>query len=147
MLLRLQPYDVTVIYRPGKAMLLPDTLSRLPMSDDTHIDLDLHVTFVKFTQPRLQALQQHTASDMTLTKLKDVIVSGWPERRQDLPKVLHPFWPFRDELAVEDGLIIKGKCIVIPATQQQLILSQLHEGHQGSAKTKLRAKDCVYWWA
>ena len=34
---------------------------------------------------------------------------------------------------------------MIPATQQHLVLSQLHEGHQGSAKTKLRAKDCVYW--
>ena len=33
MLLCLQPYDVKVVYRPGKEMLLPDTLSCIPVPD------------------------------------------------------------------------------------------------------------------
>ena len=66
LLLRLQPYDVTVSYRPGKEVLLPGGLSRLPVPDDAnHIDLDLHVTFVQFTQPRIRTLQQETALDAT----------------------------------------------------------------------------------
>ena len=145
MLLRLQPYDVTVTYRPGNEMLLPDGLSRLPVPDANHIDLDLHVTFVQFTQPRNRSLQHETALDTTLMTLKDIIIKGWPERRHDVPKALHQYWPFRDELAVEDGLIVKGECIIIPASQQQHVLLQLHEGHQGSEKTKLRAKECVFW--
>ncbi len=76
--------------------------------------------------------------------LKDIIIKGWAERRHDVPRALHPYWPFCDELAVEDGLIVKGECIIIPASQEQHVFFQLHEGHQGSEKTKLRAKECVF---
>lgn len=100
-------------------MLLPDGLSRLLVPDAKHIDLDLHVTFVQFTQPCtcINIIQQEKALDATLMTLKDVIIKGYPERRQDIPKALHQYWPFQDELAVEDGLIIKGECIIISASQ------------------------------
>ena len=49
------------------------------------------------------------------------------------------------ELTIEDGLILKGTRIVIPNKQQQAILKQLHEGHLGLNKCKLRAKETVYW--
>ena len=38
-------------------------------------------------------------------------------------------------LSVKDGLIMKGKRIVIPETLQQ-VLEQLHTGHQGMMKCK-----------
>ena len=66
-------------------------------------------------------------------------------KRRDVPKQIQPSWPFRDELAVEDGLVLKGPRVVIPQSLTAFILSKLHEGHQGVEKSKLRAKDCVYW--
>ena len=59
--------------------------------------------------------------------------------------VLEPYWNYRDELAVEDGLLLKGKKLIIPKIMQQEVLNQLHYGHLGMEKCKLRAKDAVFW--
>ena len=52
--------------------------------------------------------------DTTLSALRDVLMHGWPEKRSDCPAYLHPYWNYGDELTVADGLILKGKRIVIP---------------------------------
>ena len=59
--------------------------------------------------------------------------------------MLQPFWTFREELTVEDGLILKGTRIVIPSKQCKAILELLHEGHLGFNKYKMQAKETVYW--
>ena len=41
MLLHLQQYDLVIMYRPGKGMLLADALSCLPSRTNTEIQLDL----------------------------------------------------------------------------------------------------------
>ena len=41
--------------------------------------------------------------------------------------------------------MLKGKQVIIPKTIQEHLLTLLHMGHQGIEKTKLCAKDCVYW--
>ena len=38
---------------------------------------------------------------------------------------------FQEELTIEDGLILKGTCIVIPEGMREGILKQIHEGHLG----------------
>ena len=145
MLLRLQPYDATVKYRPGREMVVPDGLSRGSSKNKDHIELDMQLNIVQITERRLNNIRQETAKDHILCELKEVIVHGWPDRVKELPNQLRPYWSFRDELAVEDGLILKGERVVIPKTIQEHLLTQLHMGHQGIEKTKLRAKDCVYW--
>ena len=61
------------------------------------------------------------------------------------PKEVRQYWSSRDSLTVEDGLILKGEKIIIPKPIQQEVLHKLHEGHQGTTKTQLRARSCVYW--
>ena len=58
-----------------------------------------------------------------------------------------PFWNFRDELSVEDGLILKGQRIIIllPKSLHATALEQIHYTHQGAEKCKLRAKAAVFW--
>ena len=40
---------------------------------------------------------------------------------------------------------MNGSRIIIPETQQKIILDQLHYNHQGVEKTYLQARDAVYW--
>ena len=40
---------------------------------------------------------------------------------------------------------MKGSRIIIPETQQKIILDQLHYSHQSVEKTRLQARDAVYW--
>ena len=145
MLLRLQTYDVKIRYLPGKEMMLADSLSRSPSKDSTAIDLDLQIHHVQFTPQRLDQIRRETKQDAELKQLMETIVVGWPEKRRDVPRQIQPYWPFRDELAVEDGLVLKGPRVIIPRSLTPTILSKLHVGHQGVEKSKLRAKDCVYW--
>ena len=51
----------------------------------------------------------------------------------------------REELTIEDGLILKGERIVIPPTLRPEILDTLHKGHLGQEKCLLRARTTVFW--
>ena len=86
-----------------------------------------------------------TQSDDELAILRHTIMQGWPKNIKQVPPEIQPYWTFREELTIEDGLILKGTRIVIPTKQRQAILKQLHKGHLGLNKCKLRAKETVYW--
>ena len=61
-----------------------------------------------------------------------------------LPTNLLAFWSFHDGLAMEDGIIFKGKQVLISKILRADILAQLHKSHQGNQKTQLLARG-VYW--
>ena len=77
----------------------------------------------------LQQLQLSTQANNELTILKHTIMQGWPKSIKQVPPVLHPYWIFREELTIEDGLILKGTRIIVPNKQCKAILKLIHEGH------------------
>ena len=93
----------------------------------------------------LQQLKVATQADDELAILKHTIMQGWPKTIKQVPPELPPYWTFREELTIEDGLILKGTRIVILSKQCQAILKQIHKGHLGLNKCKLRANETVYW--
>ena len=146
MLLRLQGYDFVIKYRPGKEMLVADCLSRQPNKSRSNlIELDVKVCHVQFSTEKLSQLRTAVNQDDVLCRLRDVIIHGWPKERYELNSMLRPYWSFRDELSVENGLILKGDRLVIPSSMQKEILDKVHTSHQGIIKCQLRAKTCVYW--
>ena len=92
----------------------------------------------------LNQLRVSTQADDELALLKHTIMQGWSSSIKQVPPVLQPYWKFREELTVEDGLILKGTRIIAPNKQQEAILKQIHEGHLGLNKCKLWAKETVY---
>ena len=146
MLLRLQRYDYTIRYRPGKEMTLADSLSRLPISTQHHeIELDVRVCLIQFSNPRLEELRVATRQDSTLSRLMDIIFNGFPAYMRDLHNDVRPFWSFRDELCVEDGVILKGSRVIVPEQLQQQYLTEVHTGHQGITRSQQRVKSSIYW--
>ena len=79
-------------------------------------------------------IRKETKADPVLDQLQGIITPGWPDSIKDLPPVIRLYWPYRDELSVNNGIIIKGSRIIIPETQQKIILDQLHYSHQGVEK-------------
>ena len=90
-------------------------------------------------------LQQASSQDDHLQQLKKFIIAGWPDTKDGLHVDIRPYWPYRDELMVIDGVILKGKHIVIPHSLRQQVLAQLHTNHMGIEKTKLLARDSLFW--
>ena len=146
MLLRLQQYDFQIEYKPGKDMTLADTLSRLPSPGNKEtIDLDMTIGQVRFSASKVKQLQEESKKDPQLSQLIPIIAQGWPESIKSLPEAIRSFWSFRDEISMEDGIILKGERVIIPQSLKQDTLNQLHAAHQGVEKTRLRARDSVYW--
>ncbi|XP_014665236.1 PREDICTED: uncharacterized protein K02A2.6-like [Priapulus caudatus] len=146
LMVKLQGYNLRIVYRPGRENQLADGLSRLPSpANATTIDLDLRVDHTRFTASSQAKLRDEMRQDETLNHLREIIVTGWPDDMKDLPNELKPYWSYRDELTVHDGLVIKGRRILIPKGLRQDTLQQLHAGHFGREKTLLLARETVFW--
>ena len=76
-------------------------------------------------------LQQAMSQDQHLQHLKDYVIEGWPESRDQIPQDIRTYWTLRDDMAIIDGIIIKVRCIVGLEVLQKQKLQQLHINHMG----------------
>ena len=96
MLLRLQNYDVTIKYQPGKEMLVADALSRYSPLIGPEVALDIAIHHVHITPEKKLEFQRTIQDDPLLRTLANTIVVGWPEDIKDIPKALCPYHNHRD---------------------------------------------------
>ena len=89
MLLRLQEYDLNIIYLPCKVMTLADEFSRLPnKKTKEEINLNVRVDFVQFPTEKLTQIHQATKADPILCELRETILQGWPNTFRKISKKL-----------------------------------------------------------
>ena len=148
-LIKTLPYNFTVPYLPGLKNQLVDCLLRVGGLQDSiklpKLSIYLITSQLNARNDSLQQLHEASQVDDTLAILKYTIQKGWPSTIKEFPSEIQPYWTFREELTIEDGLILKGTRIVVPSMKQAEILKRIHEGHLGLTKCKLRAKETVYW--
>ena len=149
MMLRLQKFNLTFVYKKGRHLYLADNLSRAPMcnmSPQKEEQHEFEAMAVQLISPqRLEELRKHTAEDTTLQTLSSFVQNGWPRRSCSIPAQVRPFFGFRDELCVENNIIMRGCRTVIPASLHSEYLKALHKGHPGTDRTKRRARESVFW--
>ena len=58
---------------------------------------------------------------------------------------IRPYWSYKDDLAVIDSIVMKGRHIIIPEVLKQQVRDQLHVNHMGIKKIKLLAWESIYW--
>ena len=100
MLLRLQPYDLTIRYRPGTQMQIADALSRLSPEEKAPIPdlcVQIHDVCPQFSNEYLERIRSETSKDPELAALKEVVYTGWPATIKQLLSVVRPYWTFRDD--------------------------------------------------
>ena len=71
------------------------------------------------------------------------MVGQWDQKK--IPKELHPYWNYRDEISMEDGILLKLHRILIPHTLHMEMLDLIHEGHQGIEKCLLCSRESLFW--
>jgi len=96
MFLKIQKFDINIVYNPGSGTYLAETLSRayLPSSKNTQGDFEI-VNVLNHDE-----ILRHTSKDEVLQLLKEVILTGWPADKKSLSAVLNPYYSYRDELSV-----------------------------------------------
>ncbi len=142
---KLQPYDYEIVYKPGREMVIADMLSRLNPQPGPEIDLEQTIYAVSFSSEKAIQLQDETNKDPEFHALKFVVLNGWPDSAKQLPRIIRHFWSCKDELVIDDGILLKGDRVMIPKSMRQEVLEKLHIGHQGTTKCQLQAKATVYW--
>lgn len=151
MMLRLQRYDLNVRHKPRKEIPVADTFSRLHLqdTDNTHGSFDAQVHMVmanlSILDTNILEPQSKTRDDPALQQLIRIVQAGWPNHRGQCPKSVLPYWNYRDELTVIDGLVFKRESIVIPTAAKGEMLKRIHVGHMGIVKCKNRAKEVMVW--
>ena len=88
----------------------------------------------------MHELQDATSKDQ---HLKEYVIQGKPDSKNQLPQDIGTYWMFRDDMAVIDEVVIKGKHIVILKALLQQVLKQLHIKHMGIKNYTLGVQICL----
>ena len=156
MLLRLQRFDLSVRYKPGADMYIADHLSRSPLpsdctsqdsADPVYAELEAvnQANFLNVTPTRYEQIQSATDKDAALQAVIQVVLKGWPAQRDNVAPAAREYWPFRDEMSVQDGVLYKGCRVVIPSLLRQEMLGRIHYAHLGVEACLRRARETLYW--
>ena len=103
--------------------------------------MDIRVDTIQSTTDILECIsisqvQQTVAQDEHLQCLKSLIITGWLSTKDQLHIDIRPYWSYRDDLAVIDNVVIKGRHIIVPQELKQQVLDQLQLNHMGIKKNK-----------
>ncbi|XP_045537055.1 uncharacterized protein K02A2.6-like [Papilio machaon] len=88
-------------------------------------------------------LRHETSKDVILSRVVNYVLNGWPNKIADLK--LKPYFLCRNQLSAENGCLMRGHKVVIPATLRNRVLSELHISHLGIVKTKAEAR-ARFWF-
>ena len=145
--LRLKPYTFKVVHMAGKTNPA-DVLSRLPLENQPSRERNIAEEIINYVTvnavPKALTLNQiarATEADPILQQVQRCLGgSEWP----DTPE-LNPYRRVKDELCMNNGIVLRGSRIVMPSVLWQATLSNAHEGHQGIVRTKQMFREKVWW--
>lgn len=166
MILALQRYDITVVFKKGKDMHIADILSRSHLAEKTvetqekreqiysveekekifkEIECINVVQEIELEDENIKQIKKHTKDDHQMQTLYKMSSEGWPNNKENVPAELSQFWQHRHEIVTGNGLVFKGDRIIIPKALRQQMMEKLHYGHPGIEATLTRARETMYW--
>ena len=83
------------------------------------------------TDKKLNDICHLTKYDQELQQFQEVMQKGWPSSIKDCPELTRPYFTSRHDISELDGILCKGRRIIIPQIMRPNILKLIHAGHQG----------------
>lgn len=82
--------------------------------------------------------QEDRVRDPVLSRVIPFTLCGWPDRpdKSEVPDNLKSYFAKRIEFTVEDGFLLRGTRLVIPAKHQETVLAELHLNHHRIVRMK-----------
>ena len=161
-------YNFTIQYNCGKWHRAPDALSRSPQSqfqlnqlltalttgsnEEEFISNGLQCAELAICalSPDLGSLsldnvRQATLSDSEMKLLVSTIQQGFPATHHLTDPCIRKYYSVRNELWLQDEIVMFKDRIVIPSTLRKQVLDILHSAHQGVEGMRSRATTSIYW--
>lgn len=141
--------NMTVMYKPGRDMLIADCLSRAQLTEIEEIDelssvIHSITKSVCISEDNYNLYRKIMKSDEKYKRICHFVENKWPGFHQ-LDEFSQHFHKLKSELHVENDLLFYNHRLVIPKELQQKIAKWLHESHLGIEKTLSRARMLYYW--
>ena len=111
MLLKLQRYELDLVYVPGKYMDMADAVSRayLPantndeaLSEDIEDIIHCMIRDVPISAMRKDQIKAVAGDDIELQQLRSVVMVGWPRKMQEALEIPQDFWQVKDDICVAE---------------------------------------------
>lgn len=142
--LRLSPYSYDIEYVRGSENIA-DSSSRLYCGDDDPFEEDispweiacLEANSIEFLTE--EEIKDGTKDDETLLKVMQALQTG--EWSSDLRK----YKAVENDLTVQNGIVVKTGCAVVPEKLRKRALQVAHEGHPTTAKMKSIIRQRIWW--
>ncbi|UYV65997.1 K02A2.6-like [Cordylochernes scorpioides] len=150
--MRMMRFGFEIVHIPGKELLDADALSRQPLltteggenERQTSAHINAVLSSIADKDEMLTKIFEAQQEDTTLKAVVNYLEQGWPDKKK-MSQALLSYWHVKDELGVQNGLLMRGCRLVIPASMKLEILDKLHAGHFGITKTRLRARETIWW--
>lgn len=144
--MRLMCFDYFMTFLPGKYLFVADTLSRTPVEQAPVDEIDVLqeqlfinnvIAETPFSDKKLNEILEKQQLDPESAQIRKFIGEGFCKNSI--------FWKYKNELTLNNGLVMKGNRIFIPKELRGEIISKLHGGHLGIVKCRRRAHESVWW--
>ena len=101
--------------------MIPDALSCAPLGDRTPEIPESVSCYIHSVMPSLpisaakqSQIAAETLNDATMQQLVCYLNHGWPALCQDAQPATRPYFNFRDQITLQEGLLLNSLRIIIP---------------------------------
>ena len=91
---------------------------------------------------RFLEFQEETKKDKIL---QHQIIKEWSLNTNEVDESILPYFNIRVELAIYEGIVMKGNHIIVPMNMRKEMKQLLHTSHIGITKITARARKTLYW--
>ena len=146
--MRLQNYNIYLTHVKGTQLFFADTLSRAHSDSLELKDLfndELSMAKINSTFDILHSIKDEYKTDEKMIETMKQISQGWETPHTILPPSVQIYHKYKDELCIQDNMIVMGNRLLIPQNNRKKVLKILHETHLGITKIKQLTRDTVFW--
>ena len=157
MLLQLR-YNLKVKYIKCLTQYIADLLSRaippnsVPDAESKSFDMFClgldninYAEYISVSRNSQAEINVATENDPALQLLKVTVMKGWPDSKEQTSAMIQEYKNYHEEITIQDGILYKGLCMIIPVTLREDMLKKLHSSHVGTEAYIRKASDSLFW--
>ena len=145
--LMLANYDFDVVFKSTKEHYNADMVSRVPLKDNDSKYVLNAINILQIDNMPISHVQMQRAvrEDNVLSKIvKCISTDDWPNVDKS-EKNIRSYFNKRNDLSLEDGILMFGLRVIVPEIYRKVILAELHNGHPGIIRMKGLARIHVWY--